>query len=135
MKAIIIVFLVVLSANAQTDHQMSRDFRTAGRRVLTANTRLSNCLAPGMCDIDEIMGLATKVNDACNEADAQRDNAADKQALELLKTYYQATLGLVVERAGHKDETHRALYLVCKPEVEQAFDTGLVPASPQCTRQ
>jgi hypothetical protein len=125
-----IVFLLVLAANAQksaprkpatTPLQMSHDFRTAGRRAVTAISHL------------KLEGEASK---AIDEAGAQHDNAVDKQAIELLKEYNRATVDALLHRvapaswctAGACD----AMYATCKKESEQAFETGLLPAKSQC---
>lgn len=156
MKAISIVFLVVLSATAQSTPKvaarkaapapqpMSHDFRTAGRRVVNAIDNLSRSCTT-VCSIQDLIDSEGKVSDAFGEANAQRDNATDKQALELLKDYNSVTFAAVQERMGARLGLHHAVacraescqaaYVVCKKEVEQAFEDGLVPVTLQCTEQ
>jgi hypothetical protein len=150
---------------------MSHDFRTAGRRavaaigslhlVCSANFHLNSTTDVPLCDLENDAGkeLTSKAAKAVVEADAQHDNAVDKQAVGLLRNYHMATLDEVEEReaiavkafAGqapgvlpdgrfiavqHHDycdaEACEAMFATCKKEAEQAFETGIMPAKVQC---
>jgi len=147
-----IVFLLVLAANAQksaprksaaTRPQMSHDFRTAGRKAVTAISHLGGFLvfvhpvgSEFETNHETMKQLEVEASKAIDEADAQHDNAVDKQAIELLKEYKGATVDALLNRvasaswctAGVCD----AMYATCKKESEQAFETGLLPVKSQC---
>src|SRR5260370_1184208 len=159
MRARAILLLVALAASAQSTKkaaparpQMSHDFRTAGRRVVTVISDLGrSCIT--VCSLDADLESEGKVSRAIEEADAQHDNAVDKQALELLNEYNAATFDAVLDREALAIEarakqagiasksTHQArcnagaceaMYATCKKEAKQAFETRLMPAKVEC---
>ncbi len=87
----------------------------------------------------EFEGKASK---EIEEADAQHDNAVDKEAVELLKEYntvafdaalYRSQVALNIARSAWCDDgACEAMYNTCKKEAEQAFETGILPAKSQC---
>ena len=158
MKAATVVFLVVLAANAQTTQRsashraapgpapqrMSHDFRTAGRRAVTAIGDLGRVCGSGTpaCGVSDQLEFEGKASKAIEEADAQHDNPIDKQAVELLKEYNRATFDAALDQAQAALSIQRsawcnagacdAMYTTCKKEAEDAFESGVLPAKSQC---
>jgi hypothetical protein len=162
MRATVIVLLLVLAASAQSTKkaaphkaapapaQMSHDFRVAGRRAVSAIVDLGRWCSPEapMCGGEN--ELLYKAVDAIKEADAQRDNAVDKSALELLENFKDAAKSAEDDRERAalnkspfattkleplvqcKAGACEAMYKTCKKEAEQAFETGLMPAKVEC---
>ncbi len=134
--------------------QMSHDFRTAGRRAVAAINDLGRQCTIVCGSIDDVEGLYGKASKAIEEADAQHDNAVDKQSIDLLKGYNDATFDAVMDREAfaieakdkqlgmptttnfHKARCNagacEAMYATCKKEAEEAFETGIMPAKVQC---
>jgi hypothetical protein len=151
MKIVALVFLVILAANEQSAQkaaphkaapdppQMSHDFRTAGRRAVATIGdlgRVCASVAPA-CGVGELIELGGKAEKAIKEADAQHDNAVDKQAVELLKEYYFATFDAAMDqsppkRAQCEAGACQAMYATCKTEAEEAFESGLLPTESAC---
>lgn len=149
-----IVFLVVLAANAQSckaapaPPQMSHDFRIAGRRAVNAIGDLDQACSSGtpsgvpVCDVAGLITLVGKAFEAIKQAEVQRDNAADQEAVKLLKEYTLATYDVALGRAQITAKLRRSawckagacdlMYATCKKEAEEAFETGLLPARSQC---
>lgn len=165
MRLIAIVFLAaVLGANAQSapktaphkatapqapasaptlPPQMSHDFRTAGRRAVAAIGALGRvCTGTGPCFLDFPIEYELKASKAINEADAQHDNAVDKQAVGLLEEYNTVAFDAVLDRSQAALDIKRndwcdagaceAMYRTCKKEAEEAFENGTMPAELQC---
>ena len=125
---------------------MSHDFRTAGRRALTAISdlgRLCSSASPS-CDPDDQVESEGKISKAIEEADAQHDNAVDKSAVELLVEYNRSALDAVLDRgesalniphpAWCNAGRCQAMYATCKQEAEQAFETGILPQNQNVNR-
>ena len=118
---------------------MSHDFRTAGRRAVATIGDLGRVCNSGdlTCGVEKVVELGGKAEEAIKEADAQHDNAVDKQALELLKQYYVATMIAVIDRSTPKrvecvGGDCQAMYATCKKETEEAFESELLPTKSAC---
>src|SRR5271157_4925018 len=152
---IFIALLMVVAANAQSTRksaphdsppasaQMSHDFRTAGRRALTAISDLAqSCTLEACSSVDVRLRFLEKAGKAIEEADAQHDNAIDRQALQLLKLYNTAAYVVVTDRGASRSNLPHvsfcqqgaceAMYLTCKKEAEEAFETGLLSEKLEC---